>query len=66
MKEVDGLTLPDLRRLIASLPLAVVALAPEQKIALANPAAEQFFGQSLRRRHPVRRRRCLGADRGGV
>lgn len=40
---------PDLRRLIASLPLAVVALAPGLLIALANPAAEQLLGQSLRR-----------------
>ncbi len=40
---------PDAQRLLASLPLAVVLLGPEQKIAWANPAAEQFFGQSLRR-----------------
>jgi two-component system nitrogen regulation sensor histidine kinase GlnL len=42
-------TAPDAQRLLASLPLAVVVLAPGQKIAAANPAAEQFFGQSLRR-----------------
>ncbi len=42
-------TAPDAQRLLASLPLAVVLLAPGQKIASANPAAEQFFGQSLRR-----------------
>ncbi|MBW8784246.1 MAG: PAS domain-containing sensor histidine kinase [Novosphingobium sp.] len=34
---------------IASLPLAVVLLSPGQRIAAANPAAEQFFGQSFRR-----------------
>lgn len=40
---------PDAQRQLASLPLAVVLLAPGQTIASANPAAEQFFGQSLRR-----------------
>jgi len=40
---------PDARRQLVSLPLAVVLLAPDQLIAGANPAAEQFFGQSLRR-----------------
>jgi two-component system nitrogen regulation sensor histidine kinase GlnL len=40
---------PDAQRLLASLPLAVVLLGPGQKISSANPAAEQFFGQSLRR-----------------
>jgi two-component system nitrogen regulation sensor histidine kinase GlnL len=40
---------PDAQRQLASLPLAVVMLAPGLKIAGANPAAEQFFGQSLRR-----------------
>ena len=40
---------PDARRQLASLPLAVVLLGPDQRIASANPAAEQFFGQSLRR-----------------
>lgn len=39
----------DAQRLLASLPLAVVLLAPGQRINWANPAAEQFFGQSLRR-----------------
>lgn len=39
----------DAQRLLASLPLAVVLLAPGQRINSANPAAEQFFGQSLRR-----------------
>ena len=40
---------PDAQRLIASLPLAVVLLAPGQVIASANPVAEQLFGQSQRR-----------------
>jgi two-component system nitrogen regulation sensor histidine kinase GlnL len=39
----------DAQRLLASLPLAVVLLSPGQRINWANPAAEQFFGQSLRR-----------------
>ncbi len=40
---------PDAQRQLASLPLAVVMLAPGLTIAGANPAAEQFFGQSVRR-----------------
>lgn len=40
---------PDARRQLASLPLAVVLLGPDQRIASANPAAEQFLGQSARR-----------------
>jgi two-component system nitrogen regulation sensor histidine kinase GlnL len=40
---------PDAQRQLASLPLAIVLLAPGLRIAGANPAAEQFFGQSLRR-----------------
>ena len=40
---------PDAQRQIASLPIAIVLLAPGLKIASVNPAAEQFFGQSLRR-----------------
>jgi two-component system nitrogen regulation sensor histidine kinase GlnL len=40
---------PDAQRQLASLPLAIVTLAPGLIIAAANPAAEQFFGQSLRR-----------------
>ncbi|WP_322099026.1 two-component system sensor histidine kinase NtrB [Novosphingobium terrae] len=40
---------PDHRKLMLSLPMAVVVLAPEQMIAQVNPAAEQFFGQSSRR-----------------
>ncbi len=39
----------DAERQIASLPQAIVLLAPGQRVASANPAAEQFFGQSLRR-----------------
>lgn len=37
------------QRQLASLSLAVVLLAPGQRIAAANPAAEQFLGQSFRR-----------------
>lgn len=40
---------PDAQRQLASLPVAVVLLAPGLRIASVNPAAEQFFGQSLRR-----------------
>ncbi|MFA7587391.1 MAG: ATP-binding protein [Novosphingobium sp.] len=40
---------PDAQRQLASLPLAVILLAPGQRIASLNPAAEQFLGQSLRR-----------------
>ena len=40
---------PDAQRQLASVSLAVVLLGPDQKIAAANPAAEQFLGQSLRR-----------------
>ena len=41
--------LPDAQHQLASLPLAIVLLSPGQTIASVNPAAEQFFGQSLRR-----------------
>jgi len=34
---------------LASLPLAVILLAPGRKLAGANPAAEQLLGQSFRR-----------------
>ena len=37
------------QRQLSSLSLAVVLLAPGQKVAGANPAAEQFLGQSYRR-----------------
>lgn len=40
---------PDARRMLFSLPQAVVLLAPGQKISMANPSAEQFLGQSQRR-----------------
>lgn len=40
---------PDPQRQLSSLGLAVVLLGPGRKVAQANPAAEQFFGQSLRR-----------------
>ncbi len=39
----------DVQRLLVSLPLAVVLLAPDQTISSVNPAAEQLFGQSQRR-----------------
>lgn len=41
--------IPDAQRQLASMTVAVVLLGPEQSIAGANPAAEQFLGQSLRR-----------------
>ncbi|HEY6869614.1 MAG TPA: ATP-binding protein [Novosphingobium sp.] len=40
---------PDAWRQLASLTVAVVLLGPDQRIMGANPAAEQFLGQSLRR-----------------
>lgn len=40
---------PDAQRQLASLPVAVLLLAPGLRISSANPAAEQFFGQSARR-----------------
>lgn len=40
---------PELQRQIASLPLAILLLGPGQKIAAANPSAEQLLGQSARR-----------------
>jgi two-component system nitrogen regulation sensor histidine kinase GlnL len=40
---------PEAHRQLASLPHAVLLLQPGQSIASANPAAEQFLGQSLRR-----------------
>lgn len=41
----------DAQRQLSSLPLAVLLLGPGQRIAAANPAAEQFLGQSYRRLH---------------
>ena len=49
MSAPDRTSGPDAQRQLASLPLAVVLLSPGQRIASVNPAAEQFFGQSLRR-----------------
>jgi two-component system nitrogen regulation sensor histidine kinase GlnL len=46
---VTAADLPDHRKLLISLPMAVVVLAPGQIITWVNPAAEQFFGQSNRR-----------------
>jgi len=40
---------PDAWRQLASLTVAVLLVGPERKISGANPAAEQFLGQSLRR-----------------
>ncbi|WP_338468191.1 ATP-binding protein [Novosphingobium sp. ZN18A2] len=40
---------PDPQRIVASLPLAVLMLAPDLTIASANPAAEQLIGQGARR-----------------
>ena len=41
--------MPDARRQLGSLPMAVMLLGPGQSIASVNPAAEQFLGQSARR-----------------
>ncbi len=43
------MSVPDAQRQLASLSLAVLLLRPDQTIAAANPAAEQFLGQSIRR-----------------
>jgi len=40
---------PDAARQLASLTVAVLLVGPNQRIVGANPAAEQFLGQSLRR-----------------
>lgn len=50
----------DAQRQLSSLPLAVVLLAPGGLIESANPAAEQFFGQSLRRLRGKRLTEVLG------
>lgn len=42
-------TIPNAERQLASLPLAVILLEPGLLIASANPAAEQFLGQSAKR-----------------
>jgi two-component system nitrogen regulation sensor histidine kinase GlnL len=49
MSDSAKATGPDAQRQMASLPQAIVLLAPGQRIASANPAAEQILGQSLRR-----------------
>jgi two-component system, NtrC family, nitrogen regulation sensor histidine kinase GlnL len=49
MSLLSRTALPEASRLLASLPHAVVLLEPGLRIASVNPAAEQFFGQSLRR-----------------
>jgi two-component system nitrogen regulation sensor histidine kinase GlnL len=49
MSAAPRAALPEAQRQLASLPHAVLLLQPGQAIASANPAAEQFFGQSLRR-----------------
>lgn len=41
--------LPDAQRIVASLPLAVLLIGPDQAISSVNPAAEQLLGQSARK-----------------
>lgn len=52
----------DAARQLASLPLAVVLLAPGQRIAGVNPAAEQLLGQSARRLIERQLGEALGFD----
>jgi two-component system nitrogen regulation sensor histidine kinase GlnL len=49
MSQGARITIPEAHRQLASLPHAILLLEPGQAIASANPAAEQFLGQSLRR-----------------
>ena len=49
MSSSARVSLPEPHRQLASLPHAVLLLEPGQSIASANPAAEQFLGQSMRR-----------------
>jgi two-component system nitrogen regulation sensor histidine kinase GlnL len=49
VKQAVRMPLPEAQRQLSSLPHAVLLLQPGQTIATANPAAEQFLGQSLRR-----------------
>ena len=49
MSGTASAAIPEAHRQLASLPHAVLLLEPGQSIASANPAAEQFLGQSLRR-----------------
>jgi len=53
---------PDAARQLATLPLAVVLLAPGLRINSANPAAEQFFGQGRRRLSGRKLTEMLGFD----
>ena len=46
---MNGIPEPDAHRQLASLTVAVLLLGPGQRMAGANPAAEQFLGQSYRR-----------------
>ena len=45
----DASRMPDALRMIASLPLAVLLIGPDQTVTSANPAAEQLMGQGARR-----------------
>jgi two-component system nitrogen regulation sensor histidine kinase GlnL len=49
MSHAERAAIPEAHRQLASLPHAVLLLEPGQTVASANPAAEQFLGQSLRR-----------------
>ena len=49
MSQTERAPYPEPHRQLASLPHAVLLLEPGQSIASANPAAEQFLGQSIRR-----------------
>ncbi|MDT1115698.1 PAS domain-containing protein, partial [Pseudomonas aeruginosa] len=40
---------PDAKRLIGSMPMAVLLIAPDLSIVSANPAAEQLTGQGASR-----------------
>lgn len=40
---------PDSSRLLASLPLALLVIAPDGSVSSVNPAAEQLFGRGARR-----------------
>ena len=43
------MTEPNAENFIAHVPVAMIAIAPDQKVAFANHAAELFFGTSIRR-----------------
>jgi two-component system nitrogen regulation sensor histidine kinase GlnL len=40
---------PDAQRIVASLPLAVLVVGPDQTVSSVNPAAEQLLGQGVRK-----------------